>query len=154
MPMKFTKSERYQAARQLIRLNAAGRDQLREKLVREYGDAASGLVEWTAKRQRGAAAAKRDNLPRTFETTLMVWAGTPCHLCRKPLTVLGPEDGPNYLTMDRILCGGKYNAENVLPACWECNHERSNKIISAAHVAEYRAKHGRGGKYLKDGRRA
>jgi 5-methylcytosine-specific restriction endonuclease McrA len=58
--------------------------------------------------------------------------GNKCALCRKP------ESKENEMTIDHthpISKGGKNNKDNIQPACWRCNSEKGDKIISIPHTS-------------------
>lgn len=58
--------------------------------------------------------------------------GNKCALCGKP------ESKENEMTIDHIhpiSKGGKNNKDNVQPACWRCNSEKGDKIISIPHTS-------------------
>lgn len=51
-------------------------------------------------------------------------AQAPCYHCGTPLTATSCE-------ADRIIPGGSYGHNNILPSCGPCNKKRGNKPLAA-----------------------
>jgi len=69
--------------------------------------------------RRGSAVARRKRKQWLLDT--FGWgSGVKCWYCPKVLTL-------KTVTQDRIVPGGPYRRSNLLPACLDCNIERSNR---------------------------
>ena len=128
------------------RPSSAERAKLRLKLALEYGN--GERREHTVKVRCGTGANRGYRID-SFNVGIDIY----CHLCEAPLHIdkARATDG-HYVELDRIEAGGRYVAENLLPACRHCNASRGDAEIPASHVERYRAQYGRNGKMLRDGR--
>lgn len=67
-------------------------------------------------------AARKRWLLRTFGGVYGGVMKVPCHHCGKPLLL-------NEVEADRIIPGGSYRRDNIIPSCRRCNASRGNKPL-------------------------
>lgn len=124
-----------------IKPKPSERDRFRAILAKTFGHRDGETIIVDHRHDYGHAYAVETGKPRIGTVTRELPLTVPCHLCRKDAFV-SPEmaDHRDYFELDHIVPaakGGRYVAENLLPAHRKCNASRQDTDLAPGHVDAY-----------------